>query len=227
MIAQRAPSRWLVDPSRFPAPAPYADRATKARYVADRFAQILRGRILDVGCDQRRLAAHLDSGAEYVGVDLAPGADVVLNLDREDLPFPDRTFDCVVCTDVLEHLDRAHRVFDELCRVGSDRIVISLPNPARNFANALFAGRRGRLKFYGLPVEPPEDRHRWLFGFDDAAEFVTTRACACGYAVEFLDAEDVGCVYWMGRDGLDVLDDPNLTHGTLWSVLRRKDAVME
>lgn len=200
----------------------YTDRAGKAVYIASKYAPILAGRVLDVGCDQRQLAAHLPATARYTGIDLAPPADVVLDLDAHDLPCADASFDTVVCTDVLEHLDRLHAVFDELCRVSSDRVIVSLPNCVRNLLLTVFQGSGGQLKYYGLPTEAPKDRHRWFFGYEDAARFVAARGRANGFIPEQIEPEDSGCYYWLGRDGRDVLDHPNITGGTMWAVLRRK-----
>lgn len=200
----------------------YSDRESKAAWIARTFAPILRGRVLDVGCDDGRLRRSLD-GCTYIGVDINPRADVVLDLDRGALPFADRSFDCVVCTDVLEHLSEPHRVMDEVLRVSADGVIVSLPNCVRSLLLALLEGSGGRLKHYGLPVDAPGDRHKWFFGFEDAAAFVRTRGERAGFRVEMLDAEDDQGPYWFGPGGRDVLDHPNVRLGTMWCVLRRGD----
>lgn len=200
----------------------YSDRATKAAWIARTFQPVLRGRILDVGSDDGRLGDEMtDPGVSYIGVDLNPRADVVLDLDLADLPFEDRSFDCVVCTDVLEHLARPHEVFDELCRVSADAVIVSLPNSVRNMLLAILEGSAGHLKHYGLAADPPDDRHKWFFGFEDAARFVRERARRCGFGVEQLDAEDDKGPYWIGPGGADLLESPNVRLGTMWAVLRR------
>lgn len=215
-------------PGPYPTTLSYTGRDDKAQYVARKYAPILRGGVLDVGCDTRRLRALIPCPDRYVGVDFRAPADVVLNLDRDELPggrilpFDDRTFDTVVCTDVLEHLERCHRVFDELCRVSRDRVVVSLPNPLGNLLVEIFRGTFGRMKYYGLPVDPPGDRHRWFFGFEEAAEFLAVRGRRQGFEVEQLDAERVHGLYWrVGKEQRDALDSPNVQCGTTWCVLRR------
>lgn len=200
----------------------YTDRASKARYIAAKYAAILRGAVLDVGCDAAPLRALVGNPGLYVGVDIRADADVAIDLERSDLPFADRSFDTVVCTDVLEHLDGCHRVFDELCRVSASRVVVSLPNPLRNLLMALFEGSQGRLKYYGLPVDAPKDRHRWFFGHDEAAAFLSERGRRQGFEVEQMDAEDGGCYPWRTAAGVDVLNHPNIRGGTLWCVLHRE-----
>lgn len=207
-------------------PFRYSDRGSKSRYIAEKYRAILGGRVLDVGCDTRRLSRLLPDGASYVGVDLNDAADVVLNLDREALPFGDRTFETVVCADTLEHLDRIHAVFDELCRVAEGRVVVSLPNPLRNLLLSLDAGRRAGLKHYGLPVEQPADRHRWFFGAEEAEAFVRRRASSNRFVVEQLDFEERGlpaALAGLHLGGVELGASPNCVLGTMWAVLRRKE----
>ena len=143
------------------------DRLSKAEYAWRKYGPILRGKILDVGADQCHLRQHLDpKECEYLGVGLGDGPHMACNLEKERLPFPDDSFDCVLCLDVLEHLDNLHEVFDQLCRVSRRYVLISLPNPWGSFFRLL----RGKdhcemtpLLHYGLPVEPPQDRHKWFF----------------------------------------------------------------
>jgi len=214
-VGERAAPRYRTD-------FRYTDRASKATYIARKYGAILTGRVLDVGCDAAPLRALLAPPASYLGVDVRPDADVVLDLDRDRLPFPDRAFDTVLCTDVLEYLERCHAVFDDLCRVSRDRVVISLPNPLRNLLLELGAGTGGgRLKHYGLPVHPPGDRHRWFFGAAEAEHFVRERAVRNRFEVEQIDHETWGGPAIRLEDGTNLFDHPNVRAGTLWCVLRR------
>jgi hypothetical protein len=179
--------------------------------------------VLDVGCDQAPLRVLVGKPAAYVGVDVHPDADISVNLDAADLPVASESFDTVVCTDVLEHLERCHAVFDDLCRVARSHVVVSLPNPLRNLLVEITRGSAGRLKYYGLPVDPPRDRHRWFFGFEEAAEFLRVRGDRAGFEVQQLDTEEGGCPSWRGREGPDFLASPNVRAGTLWCVLRRRE----
>lgn len=201
----------------------YTDRPSKARYIAEKYRAIFAGSVLDVGCDAAPLRSLVAQPTKYVGVDFNPGADVVLDLDHDDLPFAARSFDTVVCTDVLEHLERAHAVFDELCRVSASRVIVSLPNPLAALVESIAHGKDGRIKYYGLPSERPADRHRWFFGGDEAEQFVRSRAARNGFFIEQLDFEAGPDVAWLfrGAEGAARVTSTNFTRGTMWAVLRR------
>jgi len=153
---------------------------------SDIFKEI--GNILDVGCDIRQLKEALPSGIDYIGVDLLGKPDILVELDRNhSLPFKDKSFDLVFCSEVLEHLEDIHFVFDELCRVSRKYVILSMPSPVVSSRN-YFSGRLyvdtiskqkefGKyMKFYGLPLEKPRDRHRWFFNTEEAVDFVNYRA---------------------------------------------------
>ena len=149
----------------------FRDRASRSAYIAHRFAALLTGRVLDIGCDQAVLRQLL-SNVTYVGVDMTGNPDLRLNLEKIDrLPFDDASFDCVVCSDVLEHLDNLHAIFGEIVRVAKRYVILALPN---NWANARRPIGRGVGSFskYGLPAEPPADRHKWFFSLSEAVTFV-------------------------------------------------------
>ena len=149
----------------------FKERSDRSRYIADRFDNYLQGKILDVGCDKAVLKG-LVKDIEYTGIDIGGTPDIEINLEEVDkLPFADKQFDCVVCSDVLEHLDNLHHIFSELVRVSSRYLIISLPN---NWANARRPIERGKgsIAHYGLPAEPPKDRHKWFFGLSEAIEYL-------------------------------------------------------
>lgn len=79
-------------------------------------------RVLDAGAGEGQYRPQF-AHARYVGLDLAVGdtswnysvLDVIGNL--EHLPVPDRTFDTVLCFEVLEHLREPYQVLKEIQRV--------------------------------------------------------------------------------------------------------------
>ncbi len=208
----------------------YTDRETKARYVWLKYQSILRGRkILDVGADECYLKQHLDENAQYLGIGLGGHVDQQVDLELGGIPFPDSSFDCVLCLDVLEHLEHIHQVFDECCRVARQHVIISLPNPLGTLYHHLRFGayRPGQFtKFYGLPVEPPSDRHRWFFSYQEAEKFVLYRASTNGMRVLQMEPEAIAGERWWKRLARRVLmhkdlDSRNLYAGVLWGVLEK------
>ena len=153
----------------------YTNREERAKYTALKYRDYLKGRMLDVGCSNKDLKKHLGKDTEYVGIDIAGDADIFLDLEKEKIPFSDNSFDCVVSTDVLEHLDNIHEVFDELIRVSRKYIILSLPNNWCTAKVSIISGKR-MIKRYGLPVNRPKDRHKWFFNYKEAREFVFGRA---------------------------------------------------
>ena len=83
--------------------------------------------ILDLGCGHGALGRYRPSSdIEVHGIDNDAGAAAAaaayelalcLDVDREDLPYPDESFDAVLAKDILEHLHDPARVVRELHRV--------------------------------------------------------------------------------------------------------------
>jgi len=152
----------------------YANREERQRFIVNNFNKYFGDNLLDVGCSGKTLKQYIKKNIHYTGIDIKEPADVIIDLDRENLPFKDNEFDCVICSDVLEHLERLHAIFDELCRVSGKSLIISLPNCYPTYRKTL-SHIYPELKFYGLPAQRPLDRHRWLFGPGEAARFILER----------------------------------------------------
>jgi 2-polyprenyl-3-methyl-5-hydroxy-6-metoxy-1,4-benzoquinol methylase len=149
----------------------FPERRLRSEYIAARFRPLLKGKVLDVGCD-RALLKQLVPDLDYYGIDVGGTPDRVVDLEKEHgLPFAADSYDCIVCSDVLEHLNNIHHIFAELIRVTRGYVVLSLPN---NWANARrpIARGKGAIGHYGLPVEPPVDRHKWFFSLTEAETFI-------------------------------------------------------
>jgi len=83
----------------------------------------LRGVILDVGAADQWIARHLSRDVTYVGLDhpvtggALYGARPQVFGDASRLPFRDRSFDGVVCLEVLEHVREPEQALHEMARV--------------------------------------------------------------------------------------------------------------
>lgn len=153
----------------------FPKRKSRSEYVASRFTPYFSKTLLDVGCYEAPLRSLLKD-IDYTGVDFVGNPDIQLNLEQvERLPFDDGAFDTVICIEVLEHLVNLHELFDELLRVSDRYVIVSLPNCWRDARVKVEQGR-GSFAHYGLPVDKPQDRHKWFFNFEEAWHFLTTKA---------------------------------------------------
>lgn len=156
----------------------YSNREERYDFIFKIFKSYIKNSVLDVGCSEGYLRKYLTNDIKYVGIDIEGDPDFIVDLEKDKLTiFEDKSFYIVICTEVLEHLDNLHDVFDELARVSEKYIVISLPNSWSFIKFPLIRGKfRENLKYYGLPKEFPRDRHKWFFNYDEALEFVKYRA---------------------------------------------------
>ena len=113
--------------------------------------------ILEVGCGQGWLLKETGKAhpeAKLTGIDmrpealefargLVPSAEFVLQ-DVHELPFDDASFDLVICSDVLEHVETPATVVHEIRRVSRGFGVISVPHEPFFWAANLVRGKHLR-----------------------------------------------------------------------------------
>jgi len=181
----------------------YKNREERSKWLAEKFYKEISSSksLLDVGCYTAELKKHLPRNIKYIGIDIDGFPDMFINLDEiDELPFEDNSFDTVVCADVLEHLNNIHLIFDELCRITEKHLIITLPNAYASIpefikgkkytTNHEKRKKHGKYsKYYGLPLEKPEDRHRWFFSFDEAVEFTKFRAEKFNLSLKLVESE--------------------------------------
>jgi SAM-dependent methyltransferase len=81
-------------------------------------------KILHIGCGR-----HKVPGALGLDITAMPGVDVVLDLDKEKLPFANNSFELVMAHHVLEHLRNLPDVLGELHRVCQPGAIIDIVVP--------------------------------------------------------------------------------------------------
>jgi len=198
-------------------------REARSRFVAHRFADYLKGSILDVGCFNAPLRDILKFGT-YTGIDMAGCPDLVVNLEEtEHLPFENGMFDCVLCIDVLEHLDNLHAIFSELIRVSGCWIIVSLPNCWCNARRPIEKGK-GKFSHYGLPLEKPVDRHKWFFSLSEAIAFIEGKVNESGLQIAdmFISEKPRNAIARLARKAMySRVAYQNRYSGTLWAVLQK------
>lgn len=78
---------------------------------------LAEAKTLEVGSRDINGSVRDHFAGEYVGVDMSDGPGVDIVASSHALPFPDRSFDCVVCTEMLEHDVEPWRTVVEIARV--------------------------------------------------------------------------------------------------------------
>lgn len=76
----------------------------------------LHGRVLDIGCGNKPYSVFLNKDVEHVGLEIIYGSRVDYIYDGIHIPFIDEYFDCLLCTQVLEHVEQIHIFIQEIAR---------------------------------------------------------------------------------------------------------------
>ncbi|HZQ82786.1 MAG TPA: class I SAM-dependent methyltransferase [Gaiellaceae bacterium] len=109
------PGREHREPSR--STPGWSLRRPLAQWLRDEGRNAAGKRVLDVGCGVKPYYPFFAQAASYVGVDVQENPHADLTGSAEALPVEDGSFDIVLCTQVLEHVDDPGRVVSELRRV--------------------------------------------------------------------------------------------------------------
>jgi SAM-dependent methyltransferase len=139
-----------------------------------------RGRVLDYGCADMPYRSFFASGIEYVGADLSGNQDAAVVLAPDGtVPVASESFDAVLSTQVLEHVEDPGRYLAECFRV-------------------LRPGGRLLLSTHGIfPYHPdPVDLWRWTCGG------LTQQVESAGFQIVRLEG-----IIGMAATGLQLLQD--------------------
>lgn len=99
-----------------------------------KMAPRLSGRLLDFGCG-RKPYENLFSVDEYIGIDMEQtghehkNSKIDVYYDGKNIPFPDKSFESVFCSEVFEHVFNLDEIIMEINRVlkVGGKILITVP----------------------------------------------------------------------------------------------------
>ncbi len=96
------------------------------------------GLILDIGCGSSRILRGLN---EAIGIDIQMNKvrymkrydKPVINASIYDLPFKSKSFDCIICSQVIEHIPYENKIFQEMERVLKEggKLILGTPDYAK------------------------------------------------------------------------------------------------
>jgi 2-polyprenyl-3-methyl-5-hydroxy-6-metoxy-1,4-benzoquinol methylase len=140
-------------------PRLWAHPKTHAK-VKEILSKLPRGKFLDIAAGEGALSAALsEMGFEVSACDLqpdmfkAPGIECAKCNLNETLPFTDKSFDCAVCVETIEHLRNRYAFLAECSRVlrPGGTLVLTTPNVLNLAARAEYLAS-GFFPLFGRPV---------------------------------------------------------------------------
>lgn len=179
--------------------------------------QVKGRRVLDAGCGTGHFSRVLsDWGAELVSVDVGEGllSEVgkkcrtrAVKADVLKLPFPEGSFDLVLCTEVIEHTPDPRAAVAELCRVLAPKGLLLLTVPNRFWLPlAVLAGRLGLRRYAGY--------ENWV-GYDDLPGWLSEH----GLSVEERSGFNPLPHTFFCGPAFDVLDRVSVLHPVMVNIL--------
>ena len=97
-----------------------------------KYAHYITGKTLDVGAGDGSRYGGLFPCKEYITMDVQPGKGVDIVGRAEHIPLPDSEVDSIVCTQVLEHLNKPFESVEEFYRILKPGGYILLTAPQMN-----------------------------------------------------------------------------------------------
>ena len=106
------------------------------------FKSIKASNLLDIGCGCGTVSARI---RDVLGIDIVEGVDLLdglevpewlrvvrIDLDKENLPYPDGSFEAIYCGELIEHVYDPDHLLDEIYRVlaPTGLCVLTTPNLA-------------------------------------------------------------------------------------------------
>jgi ubiquinone/menaquinone biosynthesis C-methylase UbiE len=152
-VVSGTPTNAAQDESHYRHLAPWLRLVTTLRMLGPR--KNGETMVLDVGCGDGTLMSHL--GGKCVGVDVSTsalesaraktGAEVVM-ASASTLPFRDESFDLVICTEVLEHLDEMEAAIGQLASVAKRDGTVHFTVPVASWYRLVLFRLLGARPYY-------------------------------------------------------------------------------
>jgi SAM-dependent methyltransferase len=122
-------------------------------YLRDHYVIEQRPRILHLS-PERGLHRHLKYLPGYTAGDICPGARVTHVFDVQEVPFSTDTFDLILCSHVLEHVENDRAALAEFRRVLAPRGRVILQHPIKlslaiTFEDPTITSPAARRKAFG------------------------------------------------------------------------------
>lgn len=83
--------------------------------------------LLDIGCQDLSLYKLIKNNYKITLADILPKNELIKKEDAQNLSFKDKSFDIVLCQQVLEHVPNPIKAISELKRVTKKQLIITVP----------------------------------------------------------------------------------------------------
>jgi len=84
--------------------------------------------LLDIGCQDISVYNSLKNRYSITLADFFPSNKLIKKEDVQNLSFKNKSFDIVLCQEVLEHVENPVKAIHELKRITKKQLIISVPN---------------------------------------------------------------------------------------------------
>lgn len=161
------------------------------------------GRVLDLPCGEGAFAERIMErgfkvwAGDVVPILRVPGVEFKQCDMNAPLPFPDETFDAVVCIDGIEHIERPFDFVRECARVVRDdgALLVSTPNISalRSRWRWLLTGFHNKGKSPLNEGKPSPLHHIGLLSFPDLRYMLHTN----GFRIDAIRSNRIKAVSWL------------------------------
>lgn len=124
-------------------------------------------KVLEVGSGDNWLKTQIKG---CISVNNEPPTDIIMDLEKVRLTskFKENSFDTVICTGVLEHLNNYQPVLDDMIKIARNFVIIALPNETNIVARLQFL--LGNIRETEFGFNPP-NRHKWVLNYNLCKRF--------------------------------------------------------